>query len=260
VRRLYGAGRANEGMLPSVPARCWPLDAASAMTDNFQESRHRGSPLGTGQAGEERTIDGLRREIEELRGSRTRLARAAHAERRGIERALHEGVQQDLVGLAAHLEIVASWLDSDPGAAKTLVGELQREARRVLTETQALANRIFPPLLEAGGLIPELRAAAARSDVPARIAVEVGASCPTEIAAAIYFCALDVFLRAPAGTPVGVSVRGEGGTLAFEVTADCDLGPERLAPHDHIEALGGAVTITSAGERTTVAGSLPLSG
>jgi len=108
----------------------------------------------------------LRREIEELRASRARLARAAHAERRGIERALHDGVQQDLVGLAAHLEVVASSLDSDPGAAKTLLEELQREARRALTETQGLANRIFPPLLEAGGLIPELRAAAARTDAP----------------------------------------------------------------------------------------------
>ncbi len=164
------------------------------------------------------------------------------------------------MGLAAHLEIAASSLDSDPEAARTLLDELQREARRALAETQALANQIFPPLLEAGGLIPELRAAAARTDVPARIAVDVGASCPPEIAAAVYFCALDVFRRAPAGTPVGVSVRDEGGALAFEVIADCDLGPERLAPHDHIEALGGDVTITSAGDRTTVAGSLPLSG
>ena len=115
----------------------------------------------------------MRREIEELRASRKRLALAADAERRDIERALHEGVQQDLVGLAANLEVAAGSVDSDPAAAKALLDELQREARRALTEMQELANRIFPPLLEAGGLAAELRAAASRAGVPARIAVDV---------------------------------------------------------------------------------------
>ena len=192
----------------------------------------------------------MRREIEELRASRKRLALAADAERRDIERALHEGVQQDLVGLAANLEVAAGSVDSDPAAAKALLDELQREARRALTEMQELANRIFPPLLEAGGLVAELRAAASRAGVQARIDVDVDASPPPEIAGAVYFCALDVFERAPAGTSVAVSVRGEEGALAFEVDADGDLGSERRAAHDRVEALGGRVTITARGDRT----------
>ncbi len=200
----------------------------------------------------------MRHQIEELRASRKRLALAADAERRGIERALHEGVQQDLVGLAANLEVAAGSVDSDPAAAKALLDELQRETRRALTEMQELANRIFPPLLEAGGLVAELRAAASRAGVPARIDVDVAASPPPEIAGAVYFCALDAFERAPAGTPVMVSVRGEEGALAFEIDVDGALGSERRAPYDRVEALGGRVTITSEGDRTTVAGSLPL--
>jgi signal transduction histidine kinase len=202
----------------------------------------------------------LRREIEELRASRKRLALVADAERRGIERALHEGVQQDLVGLAANLEVAAGSVDSDPAAARALLDELRREARRALTEMQELANRIFPPLLDAGGLVPELRAAASRAGVPARIDVDVDvtASSPPEIAGAVYFCALDSFERAPAGTSVVVSVRGEEGALAFEVVAECDLGAERRVPYDRVEALGGRVTITSEGDRTTVTGTLPL--
>jgi signal transduction histidine kinase len=202
----------------------------------------------------------LRREIEELRASRKRLALVADAERRGIERTLHEGVQQDLVGFAANLEVASGSVDSDPAAAKALLEELQREARRALTEMQELANRIFPPLLDAGGLVVELRAAASRAGVPARIDVDVdaAASSPPEIAGAVYFCALDSFERVPAGTPVVVSVRGEEGALAFEVVAECDLGAERRAPYDRVEALGGRVTITSEGDRTTVTGSLPL--
>jgi signal transduction histidine kinase len=200
----------------------------------------------------------LLREIEELRASRERLARAADAERRGIERALHDGVQQDLVGLAANLEVVAGSVVSEPAAAKALLDELQRETRRALSEMQELANRVFPALLETGGLVAELRAAASRAGVPARIAIDAETVAPLEIAGAVYFFALDAFERAPAGTPMEVSVRGEVGALTFEVVADCDLGTERRAPHDRVEAMGGRVTITSEGDRTTVAGSVPL--
>ncbi len=200
----------------------------------------------------------MRREIAELRASRTRLASASDAERRDIERALHEGVQQDLVGLAANLEVAAGSLDSDPAAAKALLDELQREARRASTDVRELANRIFPGLLEAGGLVVELRAAANRAGVPARFAADVPITVPTELAGAVYFCALDAFDRAPAGTPMALNIRSEPEALLFEVVAGCDLGTEHLAPHDRVEALGGRVTITSEGDRTTVAGSLPF--
>ena len=212
--------------------------------------------MGTGQTDEQHTVDGLRREIEELRASRTRLAQAADAERRGIERALHEGVQQDLVALAANLEVAVDSLDSDPAAAKTLLDELQRETRRALTEMRELASRIFPPLLDAGGLVPELRASAARAQVPTRIEVVVEGM-PPENTGAVYFCARDVIERVPAGTPVAVRVTSENGTLDFEISADANLGTERVAPHDRVEALGGRVTITAGEGRTIVAGSLP---
>jgi signal transduction histidine kinase len=227
------------------------------MTDNCRGPGAGGHPLEIDQADEQPTLDRLRREIEELRASRKRLVLAADAERRGIERALHEGVQQDLVGLAANLEVAAGSLDSDPAAAKALLDELQRETRRALTEMQELANWVFPALLEAGGLVAELRAAAARAQVPTVIDVVV-TSPPPELAAVVDFCALDAFEHAPNGTPVAVNVRSEPEALAFEVVAECDLGTERRAPHDRVEALGGRVTITSEGDRTTVTGSLPL--
>jgi signal transduction histidine kinase len=228
------------------------------MTDNCWIPGAGGHPLETEQTDEQPTLEGLRREIEELRASRKRLALAADAERRGIERALHESVQQDLVGLAANLEVAAGSLDSDPAAAKALLEELQRETRRASTEVQELANRIFPPLLDAGGLVPELRAAASRAGVPARLAADVHVTVSPESAGAVYFCALDVFEHAPAGTPVGVNVWSEPEAIIFEVVADCDLGAERRAPYDRVEALGGRVTIASEGGRTTIAGSLPL--
>ena len=228
------------------------------MADNCRISGRGRDPLEIEQTDEQPTLDGLRREIEELRASRHRLALSADAARRSIERALHEGVQQDLVGLATNLEVAAGSLDSDPAAAKALLDELQQEARRALTEMQELATRIFPPLLEAGGLVPELRAAAARAQVPTVIDVVVSSAVPPDVAAAVYFCALDAFEQSPDGTPVAVTVRGEEGALVFEILVDADLGAERRAPHDRVEALGGRVMIESGGDRTTVTGSLPL--
>ena len=165
------------------------------------------------------------------------------------------------MGIAANLEVAAGSLDSDPAVARTILDELQREARRALTEIQELANRVYPPLLDAGGIVAELRAAASRAGVQARIDVDadVVRTTPPEIVGAVYFCALDVFERAPNGTPVVVSVRSLADALAFEIDADGDLGSERRAPHDRVEALGGQVTITVRTNQTTVVGSLPVS-
>src|SRR5262245_61901257 len=210
-----------------------------------------------GRTDERRLLEETQRENEELRASRARVARAADADRRDLERALHRGVQQDLVGIAANLEIVAGALDADPTAAKATLDELRREVTRALTELQELAARIFPPLLEGGGLVPELRAAAARARSPIRIDASATSGLPPEVAAAIYFCVLDVVELSPAATPIVVSVREDGEEVAFEIVADAELGTEPRAAHDRVEALGGHVAITAADDRTTVTGSLP---
>ena len=79
---------------------------------------------GDRHADDVRALDGLRVESDDLRASRKRLALAADAERRGLERALHDGVQQHLVGFAANLELAARSLDADPAAAKDLLAEM----------------------------------------------------------------------------------------------------------------------------------------
>jgi signal transduction histidine kinase len=208
-----------------------------------------------------RELHALRVEIAELRASRRRLALTADAERRRIERALHEGVQQLLVALAADVEFAAASVDTDPAVAGKILAEVRQDVRQVLEETRKLAHRIYPPLLEAAGLVAALRAAAVGADVKTKIDVAAGATFQPEIAGAVYFCCLDVLDRARDGTPVSVSVRDEDGAVAFEIAAECELDAERLAIRDRVEALGGTVTITEGlGRETTVAGWLPLSG
>lgn len=207
-----------------------------------------------------RELDRLRLEVAELRASRKRLALTADDERRSLERALHDGVQQQLVGLGANLELAVGSLDTEPEAAKALLAEMERDARKALEESRKLAHRIYPPLLEAGGLVAALRSAAVSADVWIRIDVATDAATPPEIAGAVYFCCLGVLENAAAGTPVAVTVRNDKEGLAFEIVAD-DVDAERLQLRDRVEALGGRLTIWSGIDyRTRVAGSLPLSG
>jgi signal transduction histidine kinase len=208
-----------------------------------------------------RQVDELLAEVSELRASRRRLALAIDAERRGFERALHDGVQQRLVGLAANLELAAGSAQADPSGTKRLLMEMRRDARQTMEDARALAERIYPPMLESGGLRVALRSAAAGADVPIRIEIGGDPTYPPEVAGTVYFCCLDVLERAGAGTTVTITVRNEGGTLAFEIVADGDAEVERVPMGDRVEAMGGRLTIgAGSGGETRVAGSLPVSG
>jgi signal transduction histidine kinase len=208
------------------------------------------------------TLDRLRLEVAELRASRRRLVLAADADRRLIERDLHERVQQHLVSLAVNLQLASISAEADPVAAKARLQEMGRDVQQALDETAQLAQRIYPPLLEAGGLAAALRSAAVSAGVRASLEVAAGARYPREVAGAIYWCSLEVFEHAGTGAQATVTVREEEGTVAFEVVEDgsrSDAGLDGL--RDRVEALGGRLTIRSEpGRSTRVSGSLPLSG
>jgi signal transduction histidine kinase len=236
------------------------------MTDNFRRSSKQEAiileiPLEPLQD----LLDRLRLEVEELRASRERLVLAADADRRRIERDLHDGTQQNLVALAANLQLARRLADADPAAAKALLDEMGRDVQQALDETGKLAHRVYPPLLEAGGLAVALRTAAMSVGVPTRIEVTPGASYPPEIAGAVYFSCLEVLERAGTGTRATVTVQDEERALAFEVVEDgagsAETASDELLARlrDRVEALGGQLTLQSEpGGGIRVSGSLPL--
>lgn len=204
-----------------------------------------------------REMDELRLEIAELRASRTRLLLAADEERRSIERGLHDGLQQRLIGLATDVELASASIETDPDAAMRHLAEVRRGVRHVLEQARTLAHRIYPPL-EAGGLAAVLRLAAASANVRPQIEVTIGSSVPTEIVGAVYFCCLDV-LEGAAGAATTISVREEAGGLAFEIVTDGEMDEGPSSIRDRAEALGGSVRIRSEpGPRTIWTGFLPL--
>jgi signal transduction histidine kinase len=130
-----------------------------------------------------------------------------------------------------------------------------------MEQARTLAERIYPPLLESGGLGVALRSAAAGADVPIGIEISGGPMYPPEVAWTVYFCCLQVLEKVAIGTAVSIMVRNEGGTVAFEVVADGVAAVEPFQMRDRVEAHGGRLTIESgSGDQTRVAGSLPVPG
>ncbi|NHC16004.1 sensor histidine kinase [Motilibacter deserti] len=211
------------------------------------------------------TLEDLRDANTDLRRSRARLVSAADAERRRIERDLHDGAQQHLVALAVTLGLAKDLVTEDPAAAVELLEEAAADARATVQQVRDLAHGIYPPLLVEAGLAQALPAAAARARQPVTVHASVGRYA-AGVEEAVYFCCLEALQNAakhaPAA-PVTLRVWEEQGELCFEVrdegpgfdaaTVRPGSGFENMA--DRLGAIGGRVTWTSAlGEGTCVSG------
>jgi signal transduction histidine kinase len=206
-------------------------------------------------------VDRLQGEVAALRRSRRRLAESAHADRRAIERALHDGVQQHLVALAVDLRRLAGLVDADPTAAKALLGEMAANVREALDETTELAQRVYPSLLEGRGFASALRSAAEGAGVTVLVDVPAGAGYPPEITAAVYWSCVEALSSASRGSEATVSVLDADGALTFEVAVAGHHPGERLDRlRDRIEALDGRVSFDDRPDGgSRVHGWLPLS-
>jgi signal transduction histidine kinase len=205
-------------------------------------------------------LDRLRVEIDGLRAARKRLVLARDADRRAIERDLHDGVHQYLIALAVNLQLAGQAVESDRAAAKLLLDEMGRDVQKALDETAQLSQRIYPTTVEAGGgLGALLRSAAVNAGVPASVDA-VDFAYPPEVGMTVYLCWLETLVRERGHTRVRIRVWEDQNALAFEIAtsvlgSETDLG----SMQDRVEALGGSVTIDSGTDRgVRISGSLPL--
>ncbi len=129
----------------------------------------------------------LARRVDVLEGSRARVVDAAEAERRRIERDLHDGAQQRLVSLAMNLGRARARYDDDPEAARVLLDEAHADAKHALVELRDLARGLHPAVLTDRGLDAALSGLAGRSPVPVTLDVEVEPRCNPTIEAIAYF-------------------------------------------------------------------------
>jgi signal transduction histidine kinase len=205
-------------------------------------------------------VEGLRGEVAELRRSRSRLVEAASADRRALERALHDGVQQHLVALAVDLRRLAGLVEDQPAAAKELLDEMAANLREALVEATALAEEVYPALLEGRGLATSLRSAAERAGITLVIHVAIRASYPPEIIAAVYWSCVEALASALPGSQATVSVQDADGALTFEVAIP-GRHPNALLDRlrDRVEAMDGRLGVDEDDLGSRVHAWLPLS-
>lgn len=208
-------------------------------------------------------------EAHDLRASRARLAAETYAERRRIERDLHDGVQQHLVALAVNLQLARQLVETDPPALSPLLDEIARDVREALEGVRALAHEIYPPLLLDRGLSEAIGAAATAAALPTRVESTLLDRYPEDVEATVYFCCVDALRDAAIRARDGATVRiwQDGANLNFEVAHDnCALDPQQAAPasrltsmQDRIGAVGGRLAVVSGHEGgTRISGTIPL--
>jgi len=165
--------------------------------------------------------------VQTLTTTRADAVDAADAERRRIERDLHDGAQQRLVALALDLGMASAKLDDDPEQARVLVRRAHAEAKEALAELRELARGIHPAVLTDRGLDAALSALAARSPVPVSVLVDLppgGAGrCSPTVEATAYFVvaeALTNVARHSAAQRASVTAWRHGDLLVVEVEDD----------------------------------------
>jgi len=214
-----------------------------------------GSRLALGNA---RLLAVTRRRLADLRAGQRRVVAAADAERRRIERDLHDGAQQRLVSAALHLRIARSGTDESAHAG---LDAAEEEIRLALAALRHLAHGLVPAGLLDEGLAAALRELGANSDVPAELDIRCPAHLPDHVTLAAYaLIAVALGSAAPSRT-ARIVVAEEGGTLAVrvEMSTDAEDLPERLSDAtDRIGAAGGDVKLIDTDRPTvTVEATIP---
>ena len=210
----------------------------------------------------------LAERVSELERSRERVVDAAEAERRRIERDLHDGAQQRLVALAMELGRAKAKFDEDVDTVRILVDHAHAEAKNVLTELRSLVRGVHPPVLTDRGLDAALSGLAALSPVPVDVEVDVPVRPKPAVEATAYFVvseALANVAKHARASHAKVVVEGNGvpGTLSVVISDDgiggADPGGAGLRGlADRVEGVDGRLTVESPrGGPTIIAAELP---
>jgi signal transduction histidine kinase len=261
----------------------------------FRLQEHPGQPLTAveerlfnglaAQAGLVLRLVGLRAELaarhdellaraDELRASRERLIETQDAERRRLERDIHDGAQQHLVALTVNLRLAETLATRSPERAAQVLAQQADAARAAIETLSQLSRGIYPRLLVDEGLVPALRAAVTTSAVPVTVEADREERLPPEAEAALYFCAMEAVQNAAkhaSATAVTVRLAVVEGSVRLTVRDDgagFDLagpgaegtGAGLVNMRDRLDAVGGWVSLASEqGRGTTVTAEVPVS-
>jgi signal transduction histidine kinase len=191
---------------------------------------------------------------DKLAGSRARIVEAGDAERRRLERNLHDGAQQRLVALALQLRLAERRIESEPARARRELIEAGDQLKHALEELRELARGIHPAILTDGGLAPALSALAHRAPVPVEISDVPNQRLPEPIEVATYYLIAEAITNVAKyadASHVSVSVRRDDVRVVVQVADDGIGGADPTAGSglhglaDRVEALHGHFRVDS---------------
>ena len=217
----------------------------------------------------ERLAGEVRAQLDEVHASRQRIVAAGDAERRRLERDLHDGAQQQLIALALRLRTLERRAGSSGNVA--LADELDALATELgaaMADIRELARGIRPPVLNEEGLGPALAALADRVPLAVASDVRIEGRLPDVIEATGYFAAGEALanvLKHAGAQHVRLTAREEDGAIVLTVADDGRGGAEQrngsglVGLADRLAALGGSLSVQSpAGGGTTVVARIPV--
>jgi signal transduction histidine kinase len=210
------------------------------------------------------TLNALRKQADELRESRARIVASGDAERRRVERDLHDGAQQQIVALMAKLRLARNQLVRDPAIAGQTLAEAQAEAQQTLQDLRELARGIHPSVLSDQGILAAVRSRIGRLPIGVRLTAGpelAGARYPDDIEGAAYFLVCEALVNVVKhahASQAQVMLSDDGATLHVEIIDDgTGFDPAEAAGSgltgltDRIEAVGGSLSIRSRPESGT---------
>ena len=205
---------------------------------------------------------------EQLAASRARVVAAGDAERRRLERNLHDGAQQRLVALSIGLRIADRLIDDNPEEAHAALSRAGEELAASLAELREIARGLHPAVLSDHGLEPAINSLMQRAGLPVELTFDVAERPAPAVEAAAYYViaeSLTNVAKYAQASHAEIEVRALGDRLLVAVSddgvggADHTAGSGLLGLQDRVAALGGRLHIESApGEGTSVRADVPL--
>jgi signal transduction histidine kinase len=204
---------------------------------------------------------------DELAASRLRIVEAGDAERRRLERNLHDGAQQRLVALAVALRLAQDKLRDKPDEVAQILRIAAEELSEALTELRELAQGIHPAVLTERGLETALEVLAARAPLPVELDVRLPERLPEPVEAAAYYVAAEALanvVKHAGAESACVRAHAYDRRAVIEIEDDGVGGADPLGSglfglRDRVETLDGSMWVQSArGRGTLVHAELPV--
>jgi signal transduction histidine kinase len=204
---------------------------------------------------------------QELRASRARIVEAGDAERKRLERNLHDGAQQRLVSLSLALRLAQAKLETDQEAVGQILSSSATELSLALEELRELARGLHPAVLTDVGLHAAVTGLATRSTVPVEVEVKLEARLPESVEAALFYVAAESLTNVAKYASAGVArvrIAADGRIATIEVEddgvggADPSRGSGIRGLADRVEALDGRFRVQSSAAGTLVRAEIPI--